>query len=101
MSLRLLGRQVTVTISVLAFALSGTSYADNCFSKPELDKIAEGLRDLDYCKFDLKEARGFIHEMGSSPTEAAVDWWQEPEWILGGIVVSFSVGATLGYLAAK
>lgn len=73
-----------------------------CYKKESIDKIARAIVDLKLCQYSLKEREEYIKEryntFNSSHGEA---WWQQPEIVISGVVISFSLGALLTYGLAK
>jgi hypothetical protein len=71
-----------------------------CFSKEELHDIAGGLRELETCNEALKMRERFIDkEIAAGHDKTA--WWQEPSFIVGGIVVSASIASLTTFLIIK
>lgn len=65
-----------------------------CYSKEERLKIAKALVDLKKCEVEVYQKTQLIKQNmltydGLNPGPA---WWQEPSFVAGGIIVSFSVG---------
>lgn len=70
-----------------------------CFSPPQLKIIANGIQDLKKCEFALIEKERLIQEdLIKFKQKSDVAWWQEPNFVAGGVVLSFGLGLTLGVL---
>jgi hypothetical protein len=67
-----------------------------CFTYEEVIKLGKGLTDRKKCRAEMAEKDLFIEEHMLSGQDT--EFWQEPEIIIGGVVVSFSAGAIIGYL---
>jgi hypothetical protein len=67
-----------------------------CYSAVDTEKIAKAFIDLKKCQIDVVEKDKVIKEHLILPdaTQAGAQWWQEPAFVWGGIVVSASA-ATL------
>ena len=67
-----------------------------CFAPKALDVLAQDLVEHKKCKIGLYEKENFIkNEMLKDKTTCAVSWWQTPEFVISGIVVSASVATVL------
>ena len=73
-----------------------------CYTPGERDKIAEAIKDLNYCKMRLRAKDKLVYQrLQTFDGAESLHWWQEPSAVIGGVVVSFSVGALIGYFATK
>ena len=65
-----------------------------CLDRNGQAKVAMAIKDLEKCQVDLDAKNELIHErletFAGSPSLA---WWQTPEIIVSGVVVSVSVTA--------
>lgn len=76
--------------------------ADLCLDAAGQAKIATAIKDLEKCHVDLDAKNQLIHERLETFAGApALAWWQEPSAIIGGTVVSFSLGAALVYYVTR
>lgn len=90
---------VTVYLRDSTVALGvGTIVDSACYDHHQLEKIADGLKDLKTCRATLKLREEFIESAQLAPPPEH-PWWQEPQFIVGGVVVSFGTGLILGALA--
>jgi hypothetical protein len=62
-----------------------------CFTNAALDTIAKGLRNYEVCNIEREELKAFIERKHEAKQEW--QWYQEPSFIAGGLVISFSLGA--------
>lgn len=73
-----------------------------CFSQEDQRGLAEAVVELEKCQIALGEKTRFVDEQfirfAGQPGPA---WWQEPHAVLGGMVVSFSLGAALAMFAIQ
>jgi hypothetical protein len=67
-----------------------------CYTRPQITKIYEGLRELDKCQATVMLKADFI--TSSSKNYEPLAWWQEPTFVVGGIIVSASLAAMLTYM---
>lgn len=73
-----------------------------CFTQKELKRIAKAITRLKLCQVELKEKNNLINSrLKKSDGTQPIAWWQEPNWVIGGVAVSFSLGATIAYFLAK
>lgn len=74
-----------------------------CYGHDRLKKLADGITELQTCRLDLTAKDALIKERlvehGSATPEMA--WWQTPPVLVGGVVVSVSLGAGLAWLVLK
>lgn len=69
---------------------------NHCYTDEDVDIMAEAIVDLSKCKIELANKTVLIeqslnkHDVGSA-------FWQDPGFVFGGIAVSFSAGALLGW----
>lgn len=71
----------------------------HCFTQPALKKIADEIKKSKLCEIELKQLREFteIHKADA----IKIPWYKENSVIIGGMIVSFSVGAIFVYMASK
>ena len=68
---------------------------DRCFSRLDVEILSSGLRQLEVCKFELKQKSMLVEKL-TKIDPPTVAWWQDPTFVFGGMVVSISVGALVG-----
>lgn len=68
-----------------------------CYDQAQLAVIAKGLNDLELCRKTLALREQFIEEAKINPPPESA-WWQEPQMVVGGVVISFAVGSIVGAL---
>lgn len=77
---------------------SGNSLGDStCFDLVEMKSLATYKKSCDVCKLDLEDTNKTLSAcaaVGSSEEK----WWSDPKFVIGGFVVSFSVGVALATL---
>jgi hypothetical protein len=63
-----------------------------------MKQLSTAVTDLQVCQRSLKLREDFItdQKMAGPPPESA--WWQEPTFVVGGVVVSLSFGLAVGLL---
>jgi hypothetical protein len=59
--------------------------------------IANGIKETQKCRGELKLYRERIQEFENAGTPAS-EFWQQPGFVFGGIVVGVSVGVIAGLL---
>jgi hypothetical protein len=70
-----------------------------CYTPGQLKIIATGIQDLKKCEFALAEKERLIEQdFVQFKNKSDVAWWQEPNFVAGGVVLSFSLGLTVGIL---
>lgn len=76
-------------------AVTESCYAA-CYTDAESEKISQAIVDLAKCKIESEEQRRLINEqlLIVGPKEGRL-FWQDPMWVGGGMVVSFSLGVLL------
>ena len=73
-----------------------------CYSKDEIDGLAETIQDLQACRLENTLRKQFIDEkMTDFASASSPKWWQSPTVVVGGVVVGFSVGVAVGILAMR
>jgi len=70
-----------------------------CFPAPALEKISSEIQFAESCRYEVEKLRSFA-EGDAAPAEK-ISWYQEPEMIVGGLVVSVSLGLVLGFALGK
>jgi hypothetical protein len=71
---------------------------NHCYTEEQVGKLAVAITDLQKCQVELLGKQKLIDEkLTLQPVEAGARWWQEPQMIVGGMVVSFSIGSLLGW----
>jgi hypothetical protein len=73
-----------------------------CFAPEDLNKLYSGIVDLEFCKKQLTQKEEFIKQKiytweGAQP----IAWWQEPEIIVSGFVVTVSVTALVTFILTR
>lgn len=63
----------------------------------QVHTIAERLKDGEKCELDLNSTTRALLRCQSDMTSLQTQFWQEPGFILGGMVVSFSFGAAVAF----
>ena len=70
----------------------------HCYTEVERRALSSTISNLGKCNIELRQANEVIEERLTTFDGAeGLHWWQEPTAIYSGVVVSFSVGALLGY----
>ena len=67
-----------------------------CYLPQAIDKIADGLIELEICRSQLELYEDYTEEF----TDVYIPekpWYEETEYKIGGLIVSVSVGVLLGY----
>lgn len=65
-----------------------------CYAPPQLKKIYVGLTTLEKCAVALREKDSYIKDrLVTWGAGQPVAFWQEPSWIMGGVVVSAGITA--------
>lgn len=64
-----------------------------------IDEVNKALVNGEVCDEQLAIMRDRVEHPIALPPETR--WWQEPQVIISGVVVSFSVGALIGFVLAK
>lgn len=96
-----------IALSMAFLILSSKAFSDSscipfstpdctCYSLKDRQKIADALVDWEKCKISLEEKNRLIEEKLIT-FDAGPAWWQEPSFVLGSTVVSFSLGMALGF----
>jgi hypothetical protein len=67
-----------------------------CYSQRERDLIASKIKDLALCEFSLEQ-----YKTVAVPPPPPVAFWQDPSFVVGGLVVSFSVGVAAGVVLSR
>ena len=72
----------------------------DCFNTQEISQLASFKKDCDVCQLDLNACKNTMSAVveGELP---AVQWYQQPEIIIGGMVVTFSLGILVGYVVCS
>jgi hypothetical protein len=73
--------------------------ATHCFSDEELVQLAESVENEKICLQNIEMYKKFAEKNFVTP--APQSWYQEPSFIVGGIVVSFVAGSILTYLVVS
>lgn len=68
-----------------------------CYTLDDVKKIAGLVTDYQKCQVALTDKTALINEklMTFDGATAGAQWWQEPAFIIGGVVVSASVASLL------
>lgn len=73
-----------------------------CYAPSQLKIIANGIQDLKKCEFALQEKERLIQQdFIDFKNKSDVAWWSEPNFVAGGIVLSFGLGLTVGLLVFR
>ena len=73
-----------------------------CYNQEDRRKIAETIINLRKCIIETDQQKILIHErLQTFDGAESIKWWQEPTTVVGGVVVSFSIGTLIGYLATR
>lgn len=70
-----------------------------CYSPKALKRIAEVVRANTDCQLELEEYKRFQQNEMQPMQQAA--WYQEPSFIVGGVVLSLGVGVMLGLMMTR
>ena len=65
-----------------------------CYTKPALRKIADELTYAGICRYEVTKLREFA--TSGVVQEETLGWYQQPEIIVGGVVLSVSLGFVVG-----
>lgn len=68
--------------------------AEACYSASEVHDLAGAVKDLGACRAELAARERFIEEQRLSAQPLAA-WWQEPSMVVGGIVISAALAASV------
>lgn len=68
-----------------------------CYRPESMAQIANAIKKSDGCKTELKLYRDRVNEFEKAGTPA-VEFWQQPGFVVGGIVVSLSIGILTGLM---
>jgi len=93
---------LVLMILISFFALSMSAWSKTLTLNPSQTKaLADIIKERDQCKADLHiktETLGHCWSSLSVPQEP-IEWYQEPEFIVGGYAISFGLGAL--FVASK
>ena len=67
----------------------------SCYNPIQLKKMADSIVELKKCQLTLIEKNNLLQERFIKFESAGEAWWQEPEMIIGGIVVSASLASLI------
>lgn len=82
-----------LAVSLLLTSLTTSLQAQTkCYSQAEVDKIAQAITNLQVCENELFLRRAFIEKTVTAQEPPHLAWFQEPQMIVGGLVISFSAG---------
>lgn len=71
-----------------------------CYGSEALAKIAKELTFAKLCRYEVEQLRAYA-ERGAEPVEHNIEWYQEPQMIVGGLVVTVSLGLMVGLALGK
>lgn len=92
----------TYSQCVLTAEISTQEPQELCLNPEQQKKLANGVQNLARCQIDLAAKELLIQErMMSFNGAPALAWWQEPTYIVGGMIFSFSAGGILTYYLLK
>jgi hypothetical protein len=73
-----------------------------CYSYADREKIADTIVQLEKCRVEVAEQDWLIRERLTTFGNAnEPSFWQDPSFVVGGMLVSFSMGAILTYLVVR
>lgn len=71
-----------------------------CLSSTEQAKVSKAILDLEKCNSSLKLKDELIQaRLATGGGTPALAFWQEPQFVIGGIVVTASVATLIGFMA--
>lgn len=73
--------------------------ACTCYMPHALIKIADRIQDAEFCELKLVRLNSQLNVLEEAQFEAS--WYQDPYFVVGGIVVSVAVGGVVGYFLSK
>lgn len=68
-----------------------------CYTPESMAVIANGIKEYQRCKTELKLYRERVMEFEKAGTPAN-EFWQQPGFVIGGIVFGVSIGAIAGLM---
>lgn len=71
-----------------------------CLTQEGTSVISSSIKELDYCRTELDLSRDWIEE-NKAISEKPQGWYNQTEWIIGGIAVGFTVGGLLGWAISR
>lgn len=82
-------------ISSPAAAVDSSPLTSKCYGGTDLYKLSKAITDLQKCQVELIEKNKVIDEKLTKFDAAAAgpQFWQEPSFVVGGVVISFAVGS--------
>lgn len=66
-----------------------------CYSQQSVKLISQELQECELVRYELEEYAKLVELKGSNP------WYEDPNFLVGSVIVSISVGVLLGYAIAK
>jgi len=74
-----------------------TPAESTCYSKDEIGALANYKKSCDVCRLDLKDTEATLSKCVNSGSPAT-KWWADPKFVVGGFVLSFTIGAIVGLM---
>lgn len=74
--------------------------ANLCLNPNEQTKVADGIKKLEICRLVSLDQQKAIDGLQAT-VDADKSWWMQPQLIIGGYVLSFSVGALVAVSLLK
>lgn len=71
-----------------------------CLNDNDLKNLRGYKNMCDTCKMDLRDTKA-AYQGCIDAGKPAHDWWADPRIVVGGVVVSFSVGLLIGVFATR
>jgi hypothetical protein len=72
-----------------------------CFTGTMADLVTQRLIELEKCRSKVESLEKFNDKVAPVAVPIQPYWWQEPTFVIGGIVVGVSVGVAIGVLISK
>jgi hypothetical protein len=69
-----------------------------CYHGDALDKIALEIQFAETCRKNLERYKRFAEE---AQKPVGTEWYQEPAFIVGGLILTFSTAGVIGYLLGR
>jgi len=73
--------------------------AEICLDGPALENLRGYKTKCDLCQADLLDTRATLKTCADAGKPSS-DWWADPKIVVGGMVVTLSLGVLLGVLVA-
>lgn len=69
-----------------------------CFSTQEINNLTIEIQACEFDRIELNEKNKWIEQHLKNNHSYNLEWWQGPQIVTAGIIVSFSFGAILAVL---